>query len=79
MISTLELKTQVLKGVASIDNNIVLEEILDIINLEINHDEVIELNNEQKTLIQVSLAQIESGQGLTQHQVKENIEKWLMK
>lgn len=77
-MSTTELKSKVLKELESADDYL-LEEILGLINSESKQNEVVKIPNHYEEALNKSIAQMKSGETISNSEVEESIEKWLYK
>ncbi len=77
-MSTIELREKVFKKLESVDDYL-LEEILGIIELENAKDEAFVIPEEHKKSIDIGLAQIDSGETITNEEVNKRVQEWLDK
>lgn len=74
-----ELKKQVKERIEHINDEYLLEEILNLIDFETDHNEFFIIPNEHKKEIDKSLEQFEKGITVSNETVKQNFQKWLSK
>jgi hypothetical protein len=77
-MSSIELKTKVYKELESAEDYL-LEEILGLIAVESKSDEFIKIPEHFKEALDKSIAQMESGNTLSNVEVEKSIEGWLYK
>lgn len=77
-MSTTELKKRIYKELESADDYL-LEEILGLIQCENENQERIDIPNHYKEALDKSIAQIQSGDVISNKEVQEKIKKWLYK
>jgi hypothetical protein len=77
-MSTTELKSKVFKELESADAYL-LQEILGLINLELKQNEVVKIPSHYEDALNKSIAQMKSGNTISNAEVEESIEKWLYK
>jgi hypothetical protein len=77
-LSSIELKSRVYKELESADDCL-LEEILDLINIESKHNEIVKIPSHYEETLNKSILQIKSGNTIPNSAVEESIEKWLYK
>jgi hypothetical protein len=77
-LSSIELKSRVYKELESADDCL-LEEILDLINIESKHNEIVKIPSHYEEALNKSILQIKSGNTIPNSAVEESIEKWLYK
>jgi hypothetical protein len=77
-MSSVELRNKVYKGLEEADDNL-LEEILNLIESESKKDEIIKIPNHFKNALDISIAQMQSGNTIPNAVVEKEIEAWLYK
>ena len=75
-MSNVELRNKVYKGLEEADDNL-LEEILNLIESESKKDEIIKIPNHFKNALDISIAQMQSGNTIPNAVVEKEIEAWL--
>ncbi len=77
-MSSVELRNKVYKGLEEADDYL-LEEILNLIESESKKDEIIKIPNHFKNALDISIAQMQSGNTIPNAVVEKEIEAWLYK
>jgi len=78
-MSTLELKQMLVHKIGLIEDDSYLLAINTLIDSTLNENVVFELNQEQKTRIDKSIKQAETGKTLTINKAFDDIDEWLQK
>jgi hypothetical protein len=78
-MTTKSLKEKVIQSIESVENDILLESLLNIIELESDTDSVYEFNKEQQIMIDAAKQEIKEGKIQSNEEVNKEIEKWLNK
>ena len=78
-MSIIELRKQIIEKLDSIEDEVILKEIYDIINLESGIDLVYKLTEEEKKAIDAGLKDIRDGKIVSSEKANDLIRGWLKK
>jgi len=78
-MTVIELKEKLIAKINSTDNEELLEHLADIIEFEFNTDGIYEMSPEEIDAVKEGIAQIDSGQWITNEEANKRADKWLGK
>lgn len=78
-MSTIELRKRIIEKLSSIEDEIILKEIYDIIKIESEIDSVYKLTPEEKSAIDAGLKDIRDGKIVSSEKANALIKEWLKK
>ncbi|MBY0434724.1 MAG: hypothetical protein K2U26_11495 [Cyclobacteriaceae bacterium] len=76
-MSTTELKLEIINRIATIEDEMVLEEIYKLVDLESRTDTVYKLTDEERTAITIGLNDIKDGRVYSSEAAEHMIKEWL--
>ena len=78
-MSAIELRKRIIEKLSSIEDEIILKEIYDIIKIESEIDSVYKLTADEKSAIDVGLKDIQDGNIVSSEKANAMIKEWLKK
>ncbi len=78
-MSTIELKSQIIEKISSIEDKTILEEIYNLLIVESEIDSVYTLTEEEKGAVEAGLNDIKNGKVVSSEKANELIKEWLKK
>ena len=78
-MSVIELKSQIINKVNSIEDELLLEEIYNLINIQSESDSIYRLTSIEKAAIEVGLQEIKNGRTVPSEKANSIISEWLKK
>ncbi|HEY9049155.1 MAG TPA: hypothetical protein VIN08_24810 [Ohtaekwangia sp.] len=79
IMSAIELRAQIINQISSIEDEMILKEIYDLIKIESEIDSFYKVTNAEKAAIEAGLKDIESGKIVSSEEANDLIKKWLKK
>lgn len=78
-MSTIELKSQIINKINSIEDKTILEEIYNLLMLEVEMDKIYQLTTEEKKAVEAGLLDIKNGKVVSSEKANALIKEWLKK
>ena len=74
-----ELKSQIIKRLSLIEDEMILQEIYNLINVELSNDAIYNLSDQEKKAIEAGLNDIQNGKVYNSEKANDLMNEWLKK